>query len=188
MTDNAEEIFPIVNAEGEVLGKMTRGHAHDGSRILHPVVHLHLFNSRGELFLQHRPAWKDVQPDRWDTACGGHEAYGETPRLALLREVREELGVTDYTPEYITHYVFDSKRERELVWVFATTYDGPVKPSEEELDGGRFWTAGEIGEAMGKGILTPNFENEYRTVLLPWMERVGLKGRANEGTLAGGIR
>jgi isopentenyldiphosphate isomerase len=58
--------------------------------------------------------------------------------------------------------VFDSKRERELVYVNRTTYDGPVRPSAEELDGGRFWTMQEIKEAMGKEILTPNFESEFR--------------------------
>lgn len=39
--------------------------------LLHPVVH-HLFNFRGELYLQKRPEWKDIQPGRWDTAVGGH--------------------------------------------------------------------------------------------------------------------
>lgn len=172
MTDNREEVFPIVDDEGHVLGQITRGEAHNGSRVLHPVVHLHLFNSRGELYLQRRPAWKDIQPNRWDTACGGHMDYGESPAEALAREVREELGVTGYTPSYVTHYVFDSGRERELVYVYATVYDGPVNPSHEELDGGRFWTAREIHEAIGhSSMLTPNFENEYLGVLLPWLEQ-----------------
>jgi hypothetical protein len=42
-----------------------------------------------------------------------------------------------------------------------TTHDGEVMPSDE-LDGGRFWTIGEIDNAIGKGVLTPNFELEYR--------------------------
>lgn len=53
--DNQEEIFPVVNEQGEVIGKITRGQAHDGTKILHPVVHLHVFNSKGDLYLQHRP-------------------------------------------------------------------------------------------------------------------------------------
>ncbi len=165
MRDNSEELFPIVDAEGTVLGQITRGDAHNGSRVLHPVVHLHVFNSRGDLYLQHRPAWKDVQPNRWDTACGGHQAYGETVEQALRREVSEELGITDYRPTLLAHYVFDSKRERELVWVFTTIYDGPIQPSQDELDGGRFWTASEIDDAIGKGLLTPNFESEYTKLL-----------------------
>ena len=70
--DNSSERFPIVDAEGHVVGSATRGECHGGSMLLHPVVHLHLFNSRGELYLQKRPAWKDIQPNRWDTAVGGH--------------------------------------------------------------------------------------------------------------------
>jgi len=163
MTDNSEELFPIVDEQGRTLGRITRGEAHNGSRTLHPVVHLHLFNSQGELYLQRRPLWKDIQPGRWDTACGGHMAYGETPEQALRREVSEELGITDYSPIALGHYVFDSKRERELVYVNKAVYDGTVTPSKEELDGGRFWSREEIVNAMGKGILTPNFEQEYQT-------------------------
>lgn len=165
MTDNSNELFPVVDTLGRVVGQVSRGHAHDGSMILHPVVHLHLFNSRGMLYLQRRPLWKDIQPGKWDTACGGHVDYGESVDDALRREVSEELGVTDYTPRPLAHYVFESRREREFVWAFATVYDGPVRPSEAELDGGRFWTRQEIEDSMGKGILTPNFENEYRRLL-----------------------
>ena len=160
--DNLKEKFPIVDEEGCVVGSATRGECHNGSRLLHPVVHLHVFNTAGDIYLQKRPEWKDIQPGKWDTAVGGHMDYGETPKEALRREVREELGITDFTPEFIGKYVFDSKRERELVYVNRTIYDGPVRPSTEELDGGRFWTMAEIREAMGKDILTPNFESEFK--------------------------
>ena len=160
--DNYQEKFPIVDEEGRVTGSATRGECHNGSRLLHPVVHLHVFNSKGELYLQRRPAWKDIQPGKWDTAVGGHVDYGETPEEALRREVREELGITDFQTEFVDKYVFDSKRERELVYVNRTVYDGDIRPSAEELDGSRFWTIQEIREAMGTGVLTPNFESEFQ--------------------------
>ncbi len=166
MRDNSEELFPIVDDSGNVLGKATRGECHNGSRLLHPVVHLHVFNSRGEVYLQRRPEWKDIQPGKWDTAVGGHLDYGETPEEALRREVSEELGITDFTPKHIGHYVFDSKRECELVYVNSTVYDGEIHPSLEELDGGRFWTMDEIRYAMGRDLLTPNFESEFKRFFL----------------------
>ena len=163
MKDNLEEMFPVVDEEGNIVGAASRGECHNGSRLLHPVVHLHLFNSKGELYLQRRPLWKDIQPGKWDTAVGGHVDLGESVEMALRREVREELGVTDFTPETVTHYVFDSARERELVFVHRTVYVGPVTPSEE-LDGGRFWSLDEIRENLGKGLFTPNFEGEIQRI------------------------
>ena len=166
MQDNNKERFPIVDEEGRVVGAATRGECHNGSKLLHPVVHLHVFNSRGEVYLQKRPEWKDIQPGKWDTSVGGHIDYGETPEQALVREVGEELGITDFVPERVGKYVFESRRERELVYVNRTTYDGPVRPSTEELDGGRFWSMGEIRAAIGQQILTPNFESEFQRFFL----------------------
>ena len=166
MKDNSEERFPLVDEAGQVIGSATRGECHNGSKLLHPVVHLHVFNSKGEVYLQKRPEWKDIQPGKWDTSVGGHLDYGETPEQALVREVREELGITDFLSERKGMYVFESRRERELVYVNTTIYDGPIKPSAEELDGGRFWTIAEIREAMGQNLLTPNFESEFKRFFL----------------------
>jgi isopentenyldiphosphate isomerase len=161
MRDNNEEMFPLVDEQGNIIGAITRGEAHNGSKKLHPVVHLHVFNSNGDLYLQKRPAWKDIQPSKWDTACGGHIDLGEDVKTALKREVREELGITEFTPEDMGHYIFESAREKELVYVHKTIYDGNVKPSEDELEGGKFWSRDEILSNIGKNIFTPNFENEY---------------------------
>ncbi len=163
--DNSEEMFPVVDEQGNILGAATRGECHSGSRLLHPVVHLHVFNSQGDLYLQRRPLWKDIQPGRWDTAVGGHVDLGESVDMALRREAREELGLEGFVPEPLDTYVFESARERELVYTFRTTWDGPVCPSDE-LDGGRFWTPDEIRQQLGKGVFTPNFESELRRVAL----------------------
>ena len=160
MKDNSQELFPIVDEAGQVIGSATRGECHSGSKLLHPVVHLHVFDSQNRLYLQQRPIWKDIQPGKWDTAVGGHVDLGEEIADALRREVREELGIEDFTPEFLLRYVFESERERELIHVFRTTYDGDICPTAE-LDGGRFWTLEEIREAIGKGVLTPNFESEF---------------------------
>ena len=165
MQDNKEELFPIVDEHMESIDEATRGECYSGSKELHPVVRLHVFNSKLELYLQRRPEWKDIQPGKWDTAVGGHIDLGENVEQALKREVREELGITDFDYEQITSYVFESAHERELVYVHKTVYDGPINPSDE-LDGGRFWSIEEIKANIGKNVFTPNFENEIRKVNL----------------------
>lgn len=162
--DNQQEMFPVVDEQGNITGAATRGECHNGSKLLHPVVHLHVFNDQGELYLQKRPAWKDIQPGKWDTAVGGHVDLGESVEMALRREVREELGITEFTPEAVKTYVFESARERELVFVHKTVYNGSITPSDE-LDGGRFWSLEEIRENLGKEVFTPNFEKECKLVI-----------------------
>lgn len=159
--DNGEEMFPLVDEDGRIIGAATRKECHGGSRLLHPVVHLHVFNRRGDVYLQRRPPWKDIQPDKWDTAVGGHVDLGENVEQALRREAGEELGLTDFHPEALAPYVFESERERELVFPHRCTYDGPVAPSAETA-GGRFWTMAEVKENLGKGVFTPNFEGEFQ--------------------------
>lgn len=164
MQDNNAELLPIVDNEGRVIGSASRGECHDGkSMLLHPVVHLHVFNEQGELYLQHRPAWKRIQPYKWDTAVGGHIDYGESTENALQREVREEIGLTQFHPHFLLKYIHQSEVERELVYVYTTTTDTPPTPSDE-LDGGRFFTLQELAERMHTNFFTPNFEVEWKRI------------------------
>ncbi len=161
--DNKGERFPVVDEQGNVTDSMTRAEAHCGTMRLHPVVHLHLFNSAGELYLQHRAAWKEVQPDKWDTATGGHIDYGESVAEALAREVHEELGLQPdcYTPRLLRKYVYRSDIERELVYVYSATFDGEPSPSATETSGGRFWPLDAIRSSLGRSVFTPMFEQEF---------------------------
>lgn len=159
--DRQDELLPLVDENGNITGAATRGECHNGSMMMHPVVHLHVFNSKGELYLQKRPEWKDIQPGKWDTAVGGHIDLGEHVGQALFREAGEELGIEGFTPEALPQYVFRSERECEMVYPYKTVYDKDIRPSEE-TSGGRFWNMDEIRESIGKGILTPNFEQEFK--------------------------
>lgn len=163
--DNSEELLPVVDESGKVVGNATRGRCHGAEKLLHPVVHLHVFDPDGRLFLQKRPEWKDIQPGKWDTAVGGHVDYGEDVMTALAREASEELGIDKFEPEYITSYIFESDRERELVNVFRTAVATAPRPTDE-LDGGRFWSRAEIADAIGQGVLTPNFEQEFKRLFI----------------------
>ena len=72
MENELTEILPIVDAEGNVIGRASRSVCHDGvSMKLHPVVHLHLYDRQRGLLLQKRSLKKRIQPGyRRGRTCG----------------------------------------------------------------------------------------------------------------------
>ncbi len=163
---SVDEWFPVVDENGNVISKALRSTCHDGrSMLLHPVVHLHLFNKNGELFLQKRASTKDLLPGYWDTSVGGHVSPGESSEQALKREVLEEIGLTDFTFDFITRYVWESPREKELVYVYKGSSEKEPVINKDEIDDGRFWKIGEIRDKTGHNIFTPNFEHEFLSII-----------------------
>jgi isopentenyldiphosphate isomerase len=160
------EYFPIVNSRGDTIGKASREECHSGSMQLHPVVHLHVFNSAKKLFLQKRALCKDIQPGKWDSSVGGHVDFGENIEDALRREALEELGISGFEPVFIEKYLFRSRREAELVHTYFTVFDGIITPDPTEISEGRFFSRSEIMERIEKNYFTPNFENEFNSIIL----------------------
>ncbi|EGK03151.1 NUDIX hydrolase [Dysgonomonas gadei] len=156
-----EEIFPLVDETGNIIGQAPRSVCHDGSKLLHPVIHLHIFNSEGDLYLQKRSPTKDVQPNKWDSSVAGHIDLDEMPYMAAWREAREELGLSDIEPIFITKYIIETEKERELSYCFYTIYNGDFILNREELSDGRFWKIEEIQSNLGKDIFTTNFELDF---------------------------
>jgi isopentenyldiphosphate isomerase/intracellular septation protein A len=161
-----EEWFPLVDEEGHMTGKAPRSVCHDGkSFLLHPVVHLHVFNKTGKLYMQKRSMNKDTQPGKWDTSVGGHIGLGETVAEALKRETTEELGLNGFIPQFLGSYVWESSREKELVNSFKTITEQIPVINREEIDEGRFWSLQEIANNIGNEIFTPNFEHEFKMII-----------------------
>lgn len=157
------EILPVTEENGVVSGRADRGVCHS-RRLLHPVVHLHIIDRYGRVYLQKRSESKDNFPGLWDTAVGGHIGYGEYAGEALAREAAEELGLFDFNPLYIRDYIYANQSEQELVIIYAAVGSFPLNPDNDEVSEGRWWTMAEIKAASGKGIFTPQFEEEFPLV------------------------
>jgi isopentenyldiphosphate isomerase/intracellular septation protein A len=192
---SGEEMLPLIDESGKILGSAPRSECHKGPGKLHPVVHLQILSGRGELYLQKRAASKDTQPGKWDSAVGGHVSVGEDLDTALARELREELGVTKLALESsgasiepILRYRWDSDVESELVFSFIVTYGGPFATDPLEVEEGRFWSFADIRANLGKGLFTPNFEHEYGLIERAASEAAksrGGGGNASESTSTG---
>ena len=170
MKGEQQELFPLIDEEGNVIGQATRKYCHNGSMALHPVVHLHVFDADGHLYLQKRSMRKDIAPGRWDTSVGGHVDYGESLQEAIVREAREELGLhIDYEQcRFLFQYIWQSSRERELVTAFCIEANADVipEPDHDEVDEGRFFTIEELKAHIGQDFFTSQFEQEELKHLL----------------------
>lgn len=163
-----DEILPIVDAGGRLIGQASRARLHSSPGLLHPVVHLHVVNRTGQIFLQRRSLTKDSFPGYWDTAVGGHLALHESVLAGLRREADEELGLTDFEPLSLGQRRIDTAFESELIYSFVTTSSGPFRLDPLELADGRFWRRDEI--EAGLGSFTPNFEQDW-PILKAWLNQ-----------------
>ena len=160
-----EEWFDIVDQSGKIKGRAPRSICHSNPEMMHPVVHLHIIDSRDRIFLQKRSIKKQIQPEKWDTAIGGHVLSGENIEDALKREAEEELGLTGFKASFIAKYVWKTEIESELAFMFYSKYENKITINKEEIDDGRFWKIKKIKESVGKDIFTPNFEFEFEILL-----------------------
>ncbi len=158
----SEEWVDVLDVQGKIIGKAPRAQVHGNPDLLHPVVHLHIFDKKGRLFLQKRASGKDLYPGFWDTAVGGHISSGEKIEYALMRETQEELGIVPESARLIFKYIMRNEYESELVHSFKMNHDGPFALNPDEISEGRFWTQFEIKKFLGKNIFTPNFEQEFK--------------------------
>ena len=154
----------LVELSGLVYGQATRAWCHSGSKALHPVVHLHIIDRMGRIYLQKRSRTKDLLPGYWDTAVGGHVTYGEQALEALYREAAEELGLHGFNPIFLDNYVYQTQRDSEFVLIFVMVGHPDLDPDNAEVSEGKWWTMEEIDAAIGKGVLTPNFESEFSRI------------------------
>ncbi|MBQ9786806.1 MAG: NUDIX domain-containing protein [Lentisphaeria bacterium] len=152
------ELFDIYDESGNHLGTATRSKCHGDPALIHCTAHVAVMHPEtGALLLQKRRMDKDIQPGKWDSAVGGHLDAGESFETAALRELAEELGVTEKVE---LRHLFDSRIrnsiESENVRVFGIELAGPFEFQKSEIDGVRFFSAAELDDPAQQKEFTPN--------------------------------
>jgi isopentenyldiphosphate isomerase len=132
----SEEIFDVVNVRDEVIDQRPRSEVH-ARGLLHRAVHVLVFNSRGEVFLQKRSMKKDRQPGVWDSSCSGHVDSGENYDETAVRELREEIGLELKTPlQKLFKIDACAETDAEFVWIYRCASDGPFQLHPDDIEPG----------------------------------------------------
>ena len=169
MTD---EFFDLIDdATGEIIGRATRRECHGNPKLIHRSVRVAVYHPDGQsMLLQKRSMNKDIFPGRWDMAVGGHVDSGETPDLAAVREMREELGMPPDLPlKKLFQLKVRNEIESENVQLYSTVFPGPFRIQPEELDEARFFTFDELRDRLKNAPeqFTPLLVRELNILLKP---------------------
>lgn len=167
----ADEMLIQVTEDDVVVGPVARSRVHGNPALIHRSVHVLVLGTDGRLLLQKRSLRKDTQPGKWDTSVGGHVGFGQSYEEAARREAAEELGLDLGTPDEGTELIFlypsriRNAVESENIRTFLHVSAGPFRPEPDEIDELKFWTRSEIEAALGQGLFTSNFEEEFALFL-----------------------
>src|SRR5262245_58087529 len=164
------EIFDVCNERDEIIGQKTRQEVHRlGLR--HRAVHVLVFNSRGQLFLQKRSMAKDCFPGKWDSSASGHLDCGEEYDACAARELREELGVTPPQPlQRLFKVPACPETGQEFVWVYRCAHDGPFVLQPEEIEQGGWFQPEEVTRWIAEK--TGDFASGLILIWKRWCEEI----------------
>ena len=98
------EYFDILNEFGEFTGKVADRDTCHKEGFWHRAIYGFIINNDGDVLLQRRSKTKKLWPDLWDITAGGHVLTGEFGEQALIREVKEELGI-EIAPDEVRYLV-----------------------------------------------------------------------------------
>jgi len=144
MTNNqlSQELLDVVDENDRVTGVKTRGEIH-ALGLMHRAVHILVFNSSAELFIQKRSMSKDNNPGLWDSSAAGHVNSGEDYYDCAIRELGEELGISVSTPlEQLFRLPASPITDMEHCIVYRCINEGPFELETEEIDEGA-WLGGD---------------------------------------------
>ena len=115
--DAPTDFLPLVNEQGNIVGRALHCQIHNGNKVLHPAVHLIVINTNKETVGKY--CW--------------HVAFGETAEKTLKRKI-SDITSCSIKPKFKKQYIREDKNEKELVYVFTAVSDAEFLPSPDDKD------------------------------------------------------
>ena len=145
-----QELLDVVDENNRVIGVKSRGEIH-AQGLMHRSVHVLVFNSNAELFIQKRSLSKDNDPGLWDSSAAGHVDSGEDYYGCAIRELGEELGIkVTSSLEQLFRLSASPITGMEHCIVFRCNHNGPFELQAEEIDEGLWVGPGDMDRRVSE--------------------------------------
>ena len=152
------ELWDVYDVDRKKTGRtMVRGEAFaDGD--YHLVVHVCIFNSKGEMLIQQRQSFKEGWPNMWDISVGGSAVQGDSSQTAAEREVLEELGIKLDLQGIRPHFTFNFDRGFDDIYLIEENIDLlELNLQYEEVQNAKWATKEEILQLIDKEEFIPYY-------------------------------
>ncbi|MEK6889804.1 MAG: NUDIX domain-containing protein [Nanoarchaeota archaeon] len=131
------EYLDIVNDKDEVIGKAEYSEIYK-NKLPHRIVHVLIFNSKGEIALQIRSKNKSFCPGFFSTSAGGHVQAGESHQQGALRELEEELGIKLPLSLIAKSEYLGKEQIHKFLSIYQAESEGPFKFNKDEVENMEF--------------------------------------------------
>lgn len=142
-----------VDADDNVIGSGTKQEAWEKG-IIHRIVRIFVFNSKGEILIQKRGATLASNPNKWDQSAAGHVDAGEDYFTAAGRELKEEIGIESPLTEKVKYFQDENdeadKQKKRFNMLYTTVYDGEVSLDPREVQETRWINPDELETWMSE--------------------------------------
>jgi len=158
----------VVDKHDQVIGKATRRKIHE-KNLMHRSIHVLVFNSYNQIFLQKRSDSKDENPGYWDTSAAGHVDSGETYDECAKRELWEELRIKE-SLQYFVKIQACSETYNEHVQVYLCKTDASIVINKKEISEGKYFdwlTLPNLIESSSE-----NFTSSFRYILYKFFKTI----------------
>lgn len=150
-----DETFDIYDADCNLIGQEKRKKVH-AEGILHKAVYCFVFDKQGRLLVQRRSLKKKVGPGQWDLSVAEHLSPGENFRDAVIRGLKEELGIQGnvserpLAPMHMRKLVVPGKiKDFEFVESYRMDgFAGDIRFNEEEVIEVKYMTVEDVRADM----------------------------------------
>lgn len=162
-----QELLAVVDDQDCVVDYRPR-HVIHAEGLKHRAVHMLVFNDMGHLFLQKRSMRKDLNAGLWDTSAARHVDAGEDYDTSAIRELAEELGITDVDHlELLFKLTPTAATGMEFIQVYRYFHNDPLSLAADEIDDGTWIHTNDVNKRVlaDDQSLTETFKRLWRQLL-----------------------